>query len=155
MDEIKIHYIRSINKIRRKMTSTISKINNNKEIGLDMYRNYTHKFQQLDNTLLLLEDEISDLNDIYNNTKIRLHQEKNPITDNNTFDVSYNNGNDDRNDDINKLTHNNNLMTKKELDILIPLFYYYYNIEEVTNNKETSSGYDFLNNGTINLDGID
>ena len=170
MDEIKIHYIRSINKIRRKITSTISKINNNKEIGLDMYRNYTHKFQQLDNTLLLLEDEISDLNDIYNNTKIRLHQEKNPITDNNTFDVSYNNGNDDRNDDrnddINKLTHDNNLMTKKELDILIPLFYYYYNMENANttittnnnnnnNNNETSSSFDLHNNETINLDDID
>jgi hypothetical protein len=141
MDEIKIYYIRYINKIRRKMTSIISKINNNKKIGLDMYVNYAHKFQQLDNTLLLLEDEISDLGEIYNNTKIKLHQKENPVNLN-SINISSNSANTSNG---NKNSNHHNLMTKKELDILIPLFYYYYNIES---HKTT-------NNETINLDEID
>lgn len=123
------------------MTSIISKINNNKKIGLDMYVNYAHKFQQLDNTLLLLEDEISDLGEIYNNTKIKLHQKENPVNLN-SINISSNSANTSNG---NKNSNHHNLMTKKELDILIPLFYYYYNIES---HKTT-------NNETINLDEID
>ena len=131
------------------MTSVISKINNNKKIGLDMYVNYAHKFQQLDNTLLLLEDEISDLGEIYNNTKIKLHQRENPVNLNNP-NHSYTSANTASGNENSNNNHHN-LMTKKELDILIPLFYYYYNIEShKTTNNETLSG-----NETINLDEID
>lgn len=132
------------------MTSIISKINNNKKIGLDMYVNYAHKFQQLDNTLLLLEDEISDLGEIYNNTKIKLHQKENPVNLN-SINISSNSSNSANTSNGNKNSNHHNLMTKKELDILIPLFYYYYNIEShKTTNNET-----LFNNETINLDEID
>ena len=122
MDEVKTYYIRKINKLRRKTTSIMNKINNSEEIGKAMYAEFFYKFQQLDNTFDLLTNQIEDLNDIYTNIK------------NNTKE-NYDNL------DIYKP------LTKKEIDILFPLFYTYYNTIADENNENNENNYNIQNNG--------
>ena len=106
---IKNYYIRFVNKIRRKLTSIINKISNNKEINEVIYKDYLFKFQQIDNTMTLLESQINDLNNIY-------YQIKNDIDN----DINYNNKN-------NSDTKNTfKPLTKSEMDILLPIFLSYY-----------------------------
>ncbi len=121
MEETKKYYIRKINKLRRKTTSIMNKINNNKTIGPQIYENHLHKFQQLDNTILVLEDQLNDLQDIYEKTK------SNNIN-------KYNNESSYKN------------LTKKELDILMPLFCNYYNL--INNNNNINN----INNNDLDID---
>ena len=104
MNEVKNNFIRQINKSRRKTISVMNKINNNSEIGPVIYKDYLFKFQQLENTILILNEQLKDLDTIYNFEKNKTVIE-NKILDNNKFQS----------------------LKKSDIDILFPLFYCYYN----------------------------
>tara|TARA_B100000242_G_C43042786_1_gene486568 strand:- start:1730 stop:2197 length:468 start_codon:yes stop_codon:yes gene_type:complete len=118
MEDTKKYYIRRINKLRRKTTSIMNKINNNQLVGENLYANHLYKFQQLDNTMLVLEEQLNDLLDIYQKTKYTLKMSK-----------------QSRIPPINQNQDNLRFkpLEKKELDILLPIFLYYYNNQNNTN----------------------
>lgn len=100
MEEVKLYYIRNINKIRRKIINVICKINHDKKTGQSIYKNYLFKFQQLDNTLMILEDQIKDLNDVYTNIK---------------------------NNNNNYVNNNFKPLNRDDITLLLPIFIYYFN----------------------------
>ena len=51
------------------MTTIMNKINNDQIIGPSMYKDNLYKFQQLDNTMDLLNEQIKDLNNLYYSKK--------------------------------------------------------------------------------------
>ena len=113
MNEVKNNFIRQINKSRRKTISVMNKINNNSEIGPVIYKDYLFKFQQLENTILILNEQLKDLDTIYNFEKNKTVIE-NKILDNNKFQS----------------------LKKSDIDILFPLFYCYYNKLRLENEND-------------------
>lgn len=132
MEDTKKYYIRRINKLRRKTTSIMNKINNNQLVGENLYANHLYKFQQLDNTMLVLEEQLNDLLDIYEKTKYALkmsNQSKIPPINQNQDNLRF------------------KPLEKKELDILLPIFLYYYNNQNNANtdNIDNTNFNDSLN----------
>jgi len=128
MEEVKIHYIRKINKLRRKITGLVNKINNNKKIGDNIAKNYLFKFQQLDDIIELLDHKIIEINDIVYNIK--------------------------NNRDSDNKKNDNNILTQKDINTLFPFFCYYYFNDINKNTYNDSQNISNFNNTVINMDDL-